>query len=74
MGLTAVLCTMLLVIRRGSAWGWASGRTLLLAAATAALMAGWVSLEHIAPHPLVDARPMRLAMVWLAVLLPYTTG
>ena len=64
LALSAVLCTMLLVISEGPAWGWASGRTLLLAAATAALMAGWVILERRAPHPLVDARLMRLAVVW----------
>lgn len=64
LALSAVLCTMLLVISQGSAWGWASARILLLAAATAALTAGWVILERRAPHPLVDARLMRLAVVW----------
>lgn len=64
LALSAVLCTMLLVISQGPAWGWTSGRTLLLAAATAALMAGWVILERRAPHPLVDARLMRMAVVW----------
>ena len=64
LALSAVLCTMLLVISQGPAWGCAWGRTLLLAAATAALMVGWVILERRAPHPLVDARLMRLAVVW----------
>jgi MFS family permease len=64
LALSAVLCTMLLMISQGSAWGWASGRILLLAVTTAALMAGWVILERRAPHPLVDAGLMRLAVVW----------
>jgi MFS family permease len=64
LALSAVLCTVLLVISQGSAWGWASDRILLLTAAIAPLTAGWVILERRAPDPLVDAGLMRLTVVW----------
>ena len=62
----------LLAIARANEWGWGSARTLLLLAAGAAILAGWVALQKRTEQPLADvamlARPPVL-MTNIATLL-----
>ncbi|MFG2395994.1 MFS transporter [Streptomyces lydicus] len=64
--LTSGLLALVLVLAQGSAWGWASPRTLGLAAAAVAVLAAWVAVERRSAHPLVSVRLLsnpRLALV-----------
>jgi EmrB/QacA subfamily drug resistance transporter len=66
------LVTLLVAISEGSAWGWTSGRTLGLLAATAVLIPVWIWWESRSRAPVVDMQMMRLRGVWttnLAALL-----
>jgi MFS family permease len=66
------LVTLLVAISEGSAWGWTSGRTLGLLAATAMLIPAWIWWESRSRAPVVDMHMMRLRGVWttnLAALL-----
>jgi EmrB/QacA subfamily drug resistance transporter len=66
------LVTLLVAISEGSAWGWTSGRTLGLLAATAVLIPVWIWWESRSRAPVVDMHMMRLRGVWttnLAALL-----
>lgn len=70
--LSAWLICLLLGVSEGSRWGWASGPTLGLFAATAVLVVAWIKVEEHAAVPLIDMRMMRLRGVWttnLATLL-----
>jgi EmrB/QacA subfamily drug resistance transporter len=62
----------LLAIARANEWGWDSARTLVLIAAGAAILAGWVALQKRTAQPLADvellARPPVL-MTNIATLL-----
>ena len=55
-GLTAAMLATLLAVSEGEVWGWTDARTLTLAAAGAAGLAGWTAYTLRSPHPLVDLR------------------
>ena len=55
-GLSAVLVALLLVISSGASWGWGSGLTLGLVAASVVVLAFWGRYELRTPRPLVDLR------------------
>jgi MFS family permease len=55
-GLSAVLVALLLVISSGASWGWGSGLTLGLVAASVVVLAFWGRWELRTPRPLVDLR------------------
>ena len=66
------LVTLLVAISEGSVWGWTSGKTLGLLAATAVLIPVWIWWESRSYAPVVDMQMMRLRGVWttnLAALL-----
>jgi MFS family permease len=56
LGLSAVLVALLLVISSGASWGWGSGLTLGLVAASVVVLAFWGRWELRTPRPLVDLR------------------
>lgn len=56
--LSAALLALLLAISKGSAWGWSSGLTLGLFAASVLIFAVWVPYELRLTSPLVDLRTM----------------
>ncbi|HWO64085.1 MAG TPA: MFS transporter [Umezawaea sp.] len=56
LGLSAALICLLLAISKGSAWGWGSGTTTGLIAATVVVLAAWGWWELRSPRPLVDLR------------------
>ncbi|MCS7476680.1 MFS transporter [Umezawaea endophytica] len=56
LGLSAALICLLLAISKGSAWGWGSGTTMGLIAATVVVLAAWGWWELRSPRPLVDLR------------------
>jgi MFS family permease len=55
-GLSAALVALLLVISSGADWGWGSGLTLGLVAASVVVLAFWGRWELRTPRPLVDLR------------------
>jgi MFS family permease len=55
-GLTAGMLATLLAVSEGEVWGWTDARTLVLAAAGAAGLAGWTAYTLRSTHPLVDLR------------------
>ncbi len=55
-GLGAALVCLLLAVTKGSGWGWTSGTTLNLLAATALLLPAWGWWELRTTDPLVDLR------------------
>jgi MFS family permease len=66
------LVALLVAISEGSVWGWTSGKTLTLFAATAVLIPVWIWWEWRSHSPVVDMQMMRLRGVWttnLAALL-----
>ena len=68
--LSAGLIALLLCLSEGEAWGWTSGRLLLLALGAALILATWVRHELRTTFPLVNLRLMRNR----AVLTANTTG
>ncbi len=56
LGLSIVLACLLLAISRGADWGWGSGLTLGLFAASAVVFLAWVLWENRVAAPLVDLR------------------
>ncbi|MFN2522036.1 MAG: MFS transporter [Mycobacteriales bacterium] len=70
--LSGWLVCLLLPVSQGHVWGWTSGRTLGLLAASAVLAALWARTEVRSETPLIDMRMMRIPAVWttnLAALL-----
>jgi MFS family permease len=53
------LVGVLLVLGEGEAWGWRSGRVVLLAAGGIAALSAWAGWELRTPFPLVDLRLAR---------------
>ncbi|AEV86562.1 MFS transporter [Actinoplanes sp. SE50] len=68
------LVALLLPLSKGTAWGWASGRTLGLLTAAAVLLAGWMLSELRSAEPLIDMRMMRLPAVWTTNLVSLLFG
>jgi EmrB/QacA subfamily drug resistance transporter len=58
------LIALLIGVSEGPEWGWTSGRTLGLFAASAVLLVVWIAVESRAAQPLVDMGMMRLRGVW----------
>jgi len=56
---SGAMIALLLGLTEGDTWGWASGRTLGLFVAAAALFAVWTVIELRVPEPLVDMRMFR---------------
>jgi EmrB/QacA subfamily drug resistance transporter len=57
---TAGFTALLLALNQGHAWGWGSVRTLLLLAAAAALLAGFVRTELRSAEPMLDLSLFRI--------------
>lgn len=74
LGLSAALTCLLLAISKGSVWGWSSGVTLGLLAASAVLFSVWGSYELRVPTPLVDLRVSARPAVLLTNLASVMTG
>lgn len=68
--LTTGLVSLVLVLSQGSAWGWASLRTLGSAVAAVVVLTAWVALERRSAHPLVSVRMLKNPR--LAVISGYT--
>src|SRR5258708_3406972 len=73
-GLTAGLLCFLLPIPKGGDWGWGSGTTLGLFAASAAILAGWAVWELRSDAPLVDLRTSTRRQVLLTNLASVLVG
>ena len=72
--LTGTLVALLVALSEGSTWGWGSGRTLGLVAASVVLCIGWVRVELRSATPLVDMSMMRLPAVWTTNLVALLFG
>ena len=72
--MSAGLSAVLVAVSMTSTWGWASPRTLGLAAAGAGLIALWVMVELRAREPLVDMAIMRIRAVWTTNLAAFLLG
>src|SRR5207253_4932915 len=48
------ICALLLGLSEAEQWGWTSGKTLGLCAASAALLVAWVRVERLVPEPMLD--------------------
>ena len=72
--LSGWLVCLLLPISQGRVWGWGSGRSLVLFAASALLCAAWVRVEVRSEQPLIDMRMMRLPAVWTTNLVALLFG
>jgi MFS family permease len=57
--LSLVVIGLSVVLSEGGGWGWTSGRSLGIFAATAVLLAGWIPYELKFADPLVDLRQVR---------------
>lgn len=55
-GLAVGLVGLLLPVTKGGDWGWTSGTTLGLFAASVLVLVGWAAYEMRVAHPLVDLR------------------
>lgn len=64
----------LLAISRANAWGWASPRTVLLAAAGLVVLAVWVAVQRRTPVPLIDLRTLRERPVLMTNATTLLTG
>ena len=65
---------LLLVLERGGAWGWASGQTLGMLAASAILLAWWTLHELRTVEPLVELRLLRRRAVMTANAVGFVLG
>jgi EmrB/QacA subfamily drug resistance transporter len=68
------LAAVLIAVTQSTTWGWASGRTLGIAAVGAALLVAWAARERRSPHPLVDMAMMRHRGVWTTNIVAFLTG
>mgnify|MGYP000436251511 CR=1 FL=1 len=71
---TAGLSTLVLGITQGSEWGWSSGRTIGIFAASAALLAGFVAWEQRAAEPLMRFGLLRTKTVLGANVAGFILG
>ncbi len=72
--LSGWLVALLLPLSAGRSWGWGSARTILLFAAAAVLLVGWITVELRSRSPLIDMRMMRLPAVWTTNLVALLFG
>ncbi|MGW7003788.1 MFS transporter [Streptomyces sp. NPDC054933] len=73
-GLSAGLVCLLLGISKGSDWGWGSGTTLGLFAASVVILVAWGAVELRMEQPLVDLRTTARRQVLLTNLAAITVG
>nr|WP_255926036.1 MFS transporter [Streptantibioticus rubrisoli] len=73
-GLSAGLVCLLLGISKGSDWGWGSGTTLGLFAASVVILIVWGAVELRVRQPLVDLRTTARRQVLLTNLAAITIG
>ncbi|MEV5430996.1 MFS transporter [Streptomyces sp. NPDC052701] len=74
LGLSAGLVLLLLPVTKGGDWGWSSGTTLGLFAASAAVLLLWGVMELRVPAPLVDLRTTARREVLLTNLASIMVG
>jgi MFS family permease len=72
--MVAGLSALLIAVSQGGVWGWASARTLGVAAGGALVVAGWVRSELASVTPLVDMRLMAVRGVWTTNLAAFLLG
>ncbi|MFJ9850343.1 MFS transporter [Streptomyces sp. NPDC101150] len=73
-GLSAGLVCLLLGISKGSDWGWGSGTTLGMFAASVVILLAWGVVELRMKQPLVDLRTTARRQVLLTNLAAITVG
>ncbi|WP_391858301.1 MFS transporter [Streptomyces silvisoli] len=73
-GLSAGLVCLLLGISKGSDWGWGSGTTLGLFAASVVILLAWGAVELRVRQPLVDLRTTARRQVLLTNLAAIAVG
>lgn len=74
LGLSVVLVCLLLVVSKGTDWGWTSRTTLALGAVAAVVFALWIPFELRMRGPLVDLRTVGRAPVLLTNLASVIFG
>ena len=72
--LSAWLIALLLGVSEGPAWGWTSGRVLVLLAAFVVTFIAWIAVELRADEPLIDMRMMRVPAVFRANIVALLFG
>ncbi|MFI9048231.1 MFS transporter [Streptomyces sp. NPDC053427] len=73
-GLSAGLVCLLLGISKGGDWGWGSGTTLGMFAASVVILLAWGAVELRVQQPLVDLRTTARRQVLLTNLAAITVG
>jgi EmrB/QacA subfamily drug resistance transporter len=58
------LVCLLVAVSEGPAWGWRSGRVIVLFASSVLLLLAWINTEERSRVPLVDLRMLRIRGVW----------
>ncbi|MFJ7078940.1 MFS transporter [Streptomyces sp. NPDC098781] len=72
--LSTGLISLLLVVSKGTVWGWTSTRVIGLLIAAVVLLTAWVTAELRSANPLVDMRMMRTPAVWRTNLVALFFG
>lgn len=72
--LSVVLVAALLVLSKGTAWGWSSTRVIGLAAVSLIFLALWIPLQLRTPEPMVNLRTAVRAPVLLTNLSSFFAG
>jgi EmrB/QacA subfamily drug resistance transporter len=72
--LAAWLVLLLVPVSEGGSWGWTSGRTVGMLAASLCVAAVWVWTESRSDAAVVDMRMMRLRPVWTTNLAAFVFG
>jgi EmrB/QacA subfamily drug resistance transporter len=68
------LVALLVAVSEGPAWGWGSGKTVGLFAASVVLVVAWVVAEARSDAALVDMGMMRISTVWMTNLAALLIG
>jgi EmrB/QacA subfamily drug resistance transporter len=71
---TSGLSILVLAITKGQDWGWSSGRTIGVFAASAALLVGFVAQESRTKHPLMPFSIFRLQTLAAANIVMFIMG
>lgn len=72
--LTAWLTALLVALSQGAAWGWGSGRTLTLFAASAVGLVWWIWVEKRVRVPLIDIDLLAQPTLWRINVVGFATG